>query len=629
MSADHRESTSRSAGMPKARPVNIQDSSPKRLLVAWANTQDAWIRALVAEIILARKPLPDSEVQRIFEIFLAEKGISGADQPDVPLLELDESEESTDEAFEIVTLDQIRGVNALAEGHSVDFDSGLTILFGQNGSGKTGYARIIKRAAAVRTAEPILSNAHATEPQPEPSARIKYRLDGTEREVMWKNEAGVAPFTRISVFDSSAVNLHVDTELGYVFTPAELALFSHASQGIKQLQERIAARVSELRPGADPLLAQFSRGTTVYPVIEGLGPATDISDLDELVADLGADAEECRDRLHEEISALRSGSLDALIATARQQSTDLQRLRRLAQAVAGFNGDAYKTAREALLRAEAERRRAREELFSPEELPGPPDDEWQRFVAVGEAYRTHLDLHDYPSEGDRCLYCRQPLSADALELVQRYRTFLDESLVRQVTDVRAEVDRLALRLVGIDTGTIAEYLAPLLAGDTCPPWALAADSLAKSALAVAAATASREACEVTDLSSRAAILLVSVNAEIKRAQDVVGDLTTQKDNRVASLAAKQKEFNELTARILLQRHMSAAKSYVANAKQAARLDQLSRHISSNELRQLTEQSKLASEDLVNKSFEQLFAEECDALQAPKVALEFQGRSGKE
>jgi hypothetical protein len=123
-------------------------------------------------------------------------------------------------------------------------------------------------------------------------------------------------------------------------------------------------------------------------------------------------------------------------------------------------------------------------------------------------------------------------------------------------------------------------------------------------------------------------LLIAVDAEIKRAKEVVDDLTTQKDNRVASLAAKQKEFNELAARISLRRYMSAAKSYVANAKQAARLDQLSRHISSNELRQLTEQSKLASEDLVNKSFEQLFAEECEALRAPTVALEFQGRSGK-
>ena len=614
--------------MPNAKRVNIQDASPKRLLIEWANAQDAWVRAMVAEIILPRKPLSDREAQRTFEVFLAEKGISGETQPNIPLLEIGDNEESVDETFEIFSLDQIRGVNALAEGTTVEFDPGLTILFGQNGSGKTGYARIIKRAAAVRTAEAILSNAHALGPQPDPTARIKYKLDGQEHEVIWKNEAGIAPFTRISVFDSPAVNLHVDNDLNYVFTPAELALFSYTSQGIRQLQERIAARANELRPGANPLVAQFTRGTTVYPVIEGLGPTTDISDLDGLVAGLGDDPETRRDTLQEEVNALRGGALDALIATAKQKITDYQRIQRLAQVTAGFDASAYNTARESLLRAEAERRRAREELFRPDELAGPPDDEWQRFVAAGESYRRHLDLHDYPAEGDRCIYCRQSLSPQALELVQRYRTFLDESLERQVTDARSAVDRLALRLAGIDTGTISEYLAPLLIGEASPTWTRQADALVKDAIQVATITASRAPCDIEDLGARASVLLGTISADLESAREASDDLARQSDNRAASLAAKQRELSELTDRINLRRNLSATKTYVLNAKMAARLDQLSRHISSNELRQLTEQSKLASEDLVNKSFEQLFAEECEALRAPKVALEFQGRSGK-
>lgn len=51
-------------------------------------------------------------------------------------------------------------------------------------------------------------------------------------------------------------------------------------------------------------------------------------------------------------------------------------------------------------------------------------------------------------------------------------------------------------------------------------------------------------------------------------------------------------------------------------------------ISSGAAKQLTAQSKLASEDLVNRNFETLFAEECERLRAPQVALRFQGRSGQ-
>ena len=70
--------------------------------------------------------------------------------------------------------------------------------------------------------------------------------------------------------------------------------------------------------------------------------------------------------------------------------------------------------------------------------------------------------------------------------------------------------------------------------------------------------------------------------------------------------------------------IAAAREYVRRARRAQQLDKLSRVISSGASKQLTVQSKLASEDLVNKNFETLFAEECARLRAPQVALRFQG-----
>lgn len=610
------------------QPVNVQDASPKRLLVSWANGQDAWLRALVADTILSRKPPTDDEVERLFGIFLTEKRLSGEGEVDVPLLELDDREETAEESLVLRSLLEIQGVNALAAGCSVEFDDSLTILFGQNGSGKTGYARVIKRIAAVRTAGQILPNAHQTGPHPSPSANISFQLGESKRAVSWRNEAGLAPFTRISVFDASAVNLHVDSELGYVFTPAELALFSHVAMGIRRLQERIAAEVQRLRPGANVLLPQFVRGTSVYPLIESLGPTTDIIELESL-ATLDDKADGRRNRLQEEVSALRGSALDALLATAQQRLTNLERLRDLLQATGGFNYRAYREARASLVEAEKERRRAREELFASEELPGPVDDEWQKLVVAGESYRQHLELHSYPEEGDRCLYCRQPLSPEALDLVRRYRAFMDESLIRLVREAGTRLDNLALRLDGIITSGVQEYLGEFVKeGEGSPTWAADGLSVIRDALAIATATHERRECTTPDLADRAKKVLMTIGPEIEAVRASTSALREQKTNRATTLAGKEQELNELSARIDLKKHLVTTKAYVANAKRAARLEQLSRHISSNASRQLTEQSKLASEDLVNKNFERLFAEECEALRAPAVALEFQGRSGK-
>jgi hypothetical protein len=267
-------------------------------------------------------------------------------------------------------------------------------------------------------------------------AQIEYRLSGQERSMEWKNQAGLAPFTRISVFDASAVTLHVDSDLGYVYTPAELALFSHVATGIRGIQQLIASEITALKPGANPLLARFARGTAIYPMIETLGATSDLAELGRLAA-VDSDAEAQRDRLQGEVEALRGNTVDALLTNAQQRHRDLDRVNRVLHTVADFDAVTYSAARESLAAAQQRRAAARELLFTPDELPGAADEEWQRFIVAADSYRQHLSAEHYPQSGDTCLYCTQELGPLALDLVQRYRTFLDESVTKQLADAQA------------------------------------------------------------------------------------------------------------------------------------------------------------------------------------------------
>jgi len=345
--------------------VNLGEAAPRRLLVDWANGQDAWVRKLTAETILSRQaPTPDL-IDSAHALFLSEKGLSDEELVSVPKLQVEEIEATKDETLELASLGNIQNVNALASGQNLEFDQSLTILFGQNGSGKTGYARIIKRLSAVRTPEDILPNAHAVhlDPPPPPSADIKYRVGTEDRTARWKNEAGLTPFTRISVFDADAVQLHVDTDLGYVYTPAELALFGHVAVGLQDVQQRIAADVSSLASGSNPLLVKFARETKIYPVIETLGAATDVGEL-EAAAAVDDDAEVTQERLTSEVNALRANALDALLANAQQTERELRRLGGLLATIKSFDASRYETAVTAVVIAEQRRAKAREELFN-------------------------------------------------------------------------------------------------------------------------------------------------------------------------------------------------------------------------------------------------------------------------
>ena len=63
--------------------------------------------------------------------------------------------------LEPVCLDSLKiedGVNALKRGAEFVFAPGVTVIFGENGAGNSGFVRVLKRAAGVRTAEDILPN---------------------------------------------------------------------------------------------------------------------------------------------------------------------------------------------------------------------------------------------------------------------------------------------------------------------------------------------------------------------------------------------------------------------------------------------------------------------------------------
>lgn len=609
--------------------VNLGEATPRRLLVDWANGQDAWVRKLTAETILSRQAPTADLIDSVYAVFLSEKGLSDEELASVPKLEVQEAEATKDETLELVSLGNIQSVNALASDQELEFDQSLTILFGQNGSGKTGYARIIKRLSAVRSPEDILPNAHAVhlDPPPPPSADIKFRVGADERTVRWNNEAGLTPFTRISVFDADTVHLHVDADLGYVYTPAELALFGHVAAGLQDVQQRIASEVSSLAGGSNPLVGRFARETKVYPLIETLGAATDLGEL-EAAAAVDSDAEAIHERLTGEVNALRANALDALLTSVQQDERELRRLSGLLSTIKSFDASRYDAAVAAVAEAEQRRAEAREQLFSEDELPGQPDEEWQRFVAAGDTYRQHLGHDEYPQDGDACLYCMQPLSPAAIDLLTRYRAFLDETLVQQVATAQSTLAAARLVLDEAELSRAREYITDLADEDEAPDWSTAVAKVLVDAATVRTETAKGQALSEASVAAGAASAASEVQTALGAAKTRTEQLATDKENSAAALSTKQKELAELAARIELKKNLATAREYVRRAKRAQQLEKLSRAISSGAAKQLTIQSKLASEDLVNKNFETLFAEECERLDAPKVALHFQGRSGK-
>lgn len=607
-------------------PVTTVDVTPSAALCDWANMQPHWIRKIVSRVLSSSQALTTDEIENAYAVALIENHLLHGPLQPIPALGPDQRDEAVQEPLLLVALDEVSNVNALAEGQRIDFDPSLTMIFGENASGKTGYARIFKRVAATRTAETeILPNAYQTSATDRtPAATIEYLLGEERHTVDWSNELGLAPLDRISVFDSRAVALHIDQDLGYVFTPAGLELFSSVARSIQDCQERLGTNVDGLHED-NRFAMSFDEGSEVYRIVEGLGPATELQVLSDL-ANL-SDAELARlDELEVAAAALRAGNDRLLLVEARQ----LLRLAKLLGdsyvPASQFDETKYEEARTSLQGALEASEDARQAIFESDSPFGTPDDEWQAFIAAAERFLDHAGHADYPENLSVCPYCHQSLGEDAADLLSRYRRFLDDALQKAVTESEKAVDAASPQL---DGGVLAGAQASLEGLDSTratDDWIVA--GVAFLARAEAAVTALEDRVAITaGLPEMASNALGDLSSIVDRLQSRIEELELIAEQQTESAGLREAELRDLQARRTLRTVLPHIAKYVIRTKLRAALQTLGTMIP-NILRSLTRTLNSVSDEIQNRSFGILFDEECAKLDAPQVTVEYHGRLGE-
>lgn len=599
------------------------------LIVEWANAQDHWVRALVAEVIETRKGITDEGVGRFYDMLLKEKSL--ADGEPVLCADLAPNMEPGDkeQALALLTLKDVQGVNALASGQEIDFNRRMTVLFGENGTGKTGYVRILKMLASVRTAEAILADVTKPGPQPEPQAHLAYQLGDDAEEHRWRGEKGVHPFTRIDVFDSRGVLIHVDDDLAYAYIPSDLALFRLVHDALDAVKDRLdAARKAKL-PKGNLFVARFSRNSTLRAKIEALGASTNLEELKRL-AEVPEEESQQLDALRELVDALKSKGVEGRLELATNEKALYQQVRDALGAFERFDCDLYHKSLDELSTARADYALATRESLASEDIPGVLADAWRAFVEAGEAYRLEVEDPTYPSSGDRCLYCRQPLEAAALGLLTKYREFSNNTFKQSVDKATQSVGAASKEVLGLDVERLKQELERKLkgqSGDEKPEALDAALDFVVAALAMSNVVSAGERLDAGWPTPIIASCRRLVDARFTEASTLAATLSTERDNRKKRLEEETARLIDLESRLTLRELMPAIREHVEAAQWA---DRARAHATPfrNLTRSLTDTSKVASAQMLNPDFERGFQAECEALRAPEVTLKFPGQDAE-
>jgi len=604
--------------------------SARELLVAWANEQDGWVRLIVGEVVSTRRELSPTSLEAVKDRYLVEKQLSDGVGGEVAPLGDSEAMADVGEPLRLVELVECKGVNALAENQQIIFNPRMTVLFGMNATGKTGYVRVLKRLANVRSAEAIIGDIHRPSNADAPHAVLRYTLGDSEQQITWSDEKGVAPFTRMTVFDSPAVALHLEDNVTYVYTPADLALFRYVHSAIDGVRTLLDAEVAARQPRQNPFLTAFARGTLIYPKIEGLSASTDLAELDELATVSEAERTEL-ETLKVSVEALSSAASEGRAEMLRARAAVLRNLITVSEAITRFEPARFATALQADAHAREEQAHAATAVFGTGELSAEHRPAWQAFIEAGERYLIASNRGDYPTTEDACIYCGQELDDAARALLTVFRDFASGAVASAVHAAGAEISAAQAPLSAPEMANAIEGLRTMLPGiessEEAPEWVADGRRVLDAVGPLRDATLHRTLSPETTIAGFVAGLLPRLRTALTESATTLATLEGDAKERSRVLSEERARVAMLEARLKLTQLLPEIRTHVEQAAWATTLGMLLGRFQGL-LQSLTETSKVASEDVLNRDFERVFFEECAALHAPNVTLDFPGRRGE-
>lgn len=357
----------------------------------------------------------------------------------------------------VVTLGQLHGVqhvNALAVGERLTFGkAGVTVIYGDNGAGKSGYARILKSLCRARSpkGDNILPNIYAQAPGV-PTASVDFHVGGQKHSTTWsQGQAADAQLTAISVFDSRTANVHVDSTNDLAYTPLPLKILAALAQACQDLKAKLAAEIKALESQMPAILSDptCKPSTAVGKLIASLSAQTAPADVTKL-AELTTAEEDRFKTLQSDLGADPARVARTLDANRKTLAEIETALGVLSRATTPEQALELQLCAKASHDAQAAAMLARTDLFASEPLPEVGSQVWRSLWTAARAYSNQAAYpdHHFPhvDEGARCVLCQQELAREAAARLTRFEAFVQDESSRRAREAGEQLDGLRSRL---------------------------------------------------------------------------------------------------------------------------------------------------------------------------------------
>lgn len=353
----------------------------------------------------------------------------------------------------LTAMHDLHHVNRIAPGQTLTFSpTGITVIYGGNSSGKSGYSRVLKRACRARDqAENVLPDAtNPAEHNSTPDATFDITINANNKSVKWVR--GTAPpdeLSTIAVFDAYCARAYLrEGEAAYLPYGMDIVV-NLADKVIPELNQRLTKETSSINIDVTPFNHLIGQ-TAVGKLIAGLSYRTNPADLNTLATLSEAEIS----RIAELKTVLSETDPKA---KAMELTLSAKRIKNVAERIdAAFKcvyDDAVTKLRaicDATVVAEGAEKAAAANLRSGVNLlPGTGDQAWKSLFEAARKFSIEIAYHGHPfpytDNGAVCPLCQQPL-ADAGERLKRFEKYIQDDAAKVASQKRQELNNAKTKI---------------------------------------------------------------------------------------------------------------------------------------------------------------------------------------
>lgn len=415
----------------------------------FANEFPYWIKYL-ANKILSGNEISQNDIDETYLYLLEDLGITEkTTRTEITLSGLHDNERDYYSNLMLSKLENVEGVNALLEGQSIEFSPNLTIIYGSNGSGKSGYTRLLKNVFYSKSKEKILSNIYSTDIVKPVNANFIFKSEGNEISVSYNNNDH-SIFEQFSVFDGKSAVKHIESKNEFEFKPAGLNFFGKFADALSHVEKKLNNEVTIKQQGTNinNLLMLFDGNSEVTEAIQAINTDKGFENLSKIASytEKNTKEKESVQKKYEELQ-IASTKKDQEI---RNLKTIKKLLLQVKQSVEKFNqyfsNEMFEKANQAIIECLEKEEIAKNEgveNFKTDNLNGIGTSEWKNFILSAEKFallQENGNSH-YPKNEDHCLFCQQKLSEPAQKLIINYRKFIESVSEKKAAELQNKLNK--------------------------------------------------------------------------------------------------------------------------------------------------------------------------------------------